>query len=190
MSQFTNNATDRVAELTIFMVGLINGERGSDIVKKYQLNINRYIPMDVLQSFDQVFDQESDIEAIKNASNKLFNILYKTLQEYTAIKPKSETLISALIADNLAIADYLKQMRPFIKDLNKEKTPENIQKLLELFGKLMQIDAHYVLKENVLFPAMEQNWKEYACLKLMWSIHDDVRRRIKETIGRIQTKRK
>lgn len=41
---------------------------------------------------------------------------------------------------------------------------------------LMQMEKHYVRKENILFPYFEKEYPKYKCLGVMWSIHDDIRR--------------
>ena len=44
MSQFTDNATQRTEDITKFMIGLIRGEKGAELVKKYSMMTENYIP--------------------------------------------------------------------------------------------------------------------------------------------------
>ncbi|MFH1001221.1 MAG: PAS domain-containing protein, partial [Bacteroidota bacterium] len=50
---------------------------------------------------------------------------------------------------------------------------------------LQKIELHYTAKENILFPQLEAHWKEYGCLKLMWSFHDDIRQNLKQILALI-----
>lgn len=40
----------------------------------------------------------------------------------------------------------------------------------------------YQIKENLLFPILEKHWNNFRCVQVMWSIHDDIRRNLKELI--------
>ncbi len=183
MSEFTDNHKKRADDLSNFMFGLMKGEKGIELVKKHNLITENYIPVDILMAFDNVFEVEKDIEKIKIASNKLFNILYKTLNKYPAIQPKKNSFLYYLNEDNKQIDKILKQIRPLIKQLNKEVTEQVIKQLINTFSDLLKIDNHYAIKENILFPALEKEWQYFQCIKLMWSFHDDIRRKIKEIIS-------
>ncbi|NOY50903.1 MAG: DUF438 domain-containing protein [Chlorobi bacterium] len=182
MSEFTNKSVARAKDLSKFMSGLIEGKKGSDLVKEYKLITENYIPADVLSAFDMMFDQNVDIEDLKTASNKLFNILYKTLSSYPAIKAKTDTFIYFLEEDNRRIISLLESCKPLIKQINKEKDANLISSISLIFKQLQKIDLHYRVKENILFPVLERKWENHQCLKLMWSFHDDIRKNLKATI--------
>ena len=120
MSEFTENAKYRANELKMFLTGLMNSESGAELVKKHNLITEKYVPSDILLAFDLVFTENPDIEKLKIASNKLFNILYKTLNSYPAIHSEKNSFIYYLIADNKSIDLQLKSLKPLIKNLNKD----------------------------------------------------------------------
>lgn len=188
MSEFTNNALKRAKDLSKFMQGLIDGKSGAELVKKYKLITENYIPIDILAAFDILFENDVDIEDLKTASNKLFNILYKTLSSYDAIEPKIDSFIYFLIKDNQSTDNQLKNIKPLIKEINKGVSKDLIKKLADAFIQLQKIDLHYTVKENVLFPVLEKQWKNHQCLKLMWSFHDDIRQNLKITIESLEAK--
>jgi len=186
MSEFTNNALKRAKDLSRFMQGLIDGESGAELVKEYNLITKNYIPIDILSAFDIMFNEGVDLEKLKTASNKLFNILYKTLSSYDAIEPKIDSFIYFLIEDNKSVDQQLKNIKPLIKEVNKQSSPEILKELNNAFRQLQKIDLHYTVKENVLFPVLEQYWENHQCLKLMWSFHDDIRQNLKITIDSLE----
>ena len=188
MSEFTNNANKRAHDLKLFMQGLMAGKSGAELVEKYNLITENYIPIDVLAAFDLVFAEDIDIEKLKIASNKLFNILFKTLNSYEAIKPKDKSFIFYLIEDNISITQQLKNLKPLIKKINQNVSFDLKTQLFELFTKLLEINLHYEVKENILFPVLEKSWENHSCLKLMWSFHDDIRSNLKATINCLETK--
>ena len=182
MSEFTNNAEKRIANLTAYMVGLMENENGADLVNRYQIQTTRFVPSDLLVMFDRIFDQQPDMEELKTASNKLFNILYKTLTDYPSVQPAENSFIHVLMQNNKSVISFLNETKPLIKQINNEISEEKINELLARFTELQKFTSHYVIKENILFPYIEENWNNNSCLKLMWSLHDDVRRNIKSTL--------
>lgn len=189
MSEFSKTADVRIEKLTKYIKGLLNGENGLELVKKYDIITDNFVPSDVLETFNNIFEYESDIEKIKMASNKLFNILYKAFNEYPSIKPEENTFLHYIKHDNDLILDVLNKAKPAIQTINKKAvTKELLAEIKIHFTELINIDKHYILKENVLFPVLENNWEYYDCLKLMWSFHDDIRKNIKRTIDIIDAK--
>jgi len=182
MSQFTDHAKERIKKLTNYMFGLINGEDGKILIERYNIITENFIPADILPVFDNLFKQRIQIEDIKKASNKLFNILYKTLNEYPKFEPAKGSYLYYLKADNDRIKVKLNEIKPDIKKINQSFNQNILISIKNKFEELLKIDIHYRSKENVLFPYIEMNFEHSDCLKLMWSIHDDIRSNIKSCI--------
>ncbi|MCD4795041.1 MAG: PAS domain-containing protein [Bacteroidales bacterium] len=182
MSEFTNNSEKRSQALTDYMLGLIEGEDGRELIDKFNLITENYIPSDVLLVFDNLFKANIDIEKIKTASNKLFNILYKTFNNYPSFKLNKTGYLYYLKKDNNATGKVLKSISPNIKKLNATQDHQTIKPLINQFQELLKIDTHYTSKENILFPHLERKWENSDCLKLMWSYHDDIRANIKRCL--------
>jgi DUF438 domain-containing protein len=125
------------------------------------------------------------MDELKTASNKILNIFHIPIQEYPTFLPEKDSFLWLLSENNRVMEKMLSQISPVFKQLNKE--PENqelVKTVLYLFKELQKFEAYYTIKENVLFPAIESQWPNYRCLQIMWSFHDDIRRKIK---GIIQT---
>ncbi|MFA9391711.1 MAG: DUF438 domain-containing protein [Prolixibacteraceae bacterium] len=182
MSEFTHHSELRVEKLTAYMRGLMNQENGSELLEQYNILSTKFTPADFLLLFDRLFDGNVDMDQLKSASNKLFNILYKSLLEYPAIEAPTDSFIDCLIRNNEGVVRYLNQTKTYIKQINREVNPELVSSLKIRFEELQQFLSHYVIKENILFPLMEKKWANSSCLKLMWSFHDDIRQNIKRTL--------
>ena len=102
MSEFTNNATYRAHELADYMLGLLDGENGLQLIEKHQLKTAKFIPHDVVNAFDILLDKNVSVEDLKFVSNKLFNILYQRLLEYPALTPKEGSVLDFYMRDNAA----------------------------------------------------------------------------------------
>ncbi|MEN8224972.1 MAG: PAS domain-containing protein, partial [Bacteroidota bacterium] len=92
-----------------------------------------------------------------------------------------------LAQNNKEMDKRLKSLRPLIRDINQNKHEvETKRALLKGFVDLEAFENHYILKENVLFPALESHWPDYRCLQLMWSFHDDIRRNRKHIVNELK----
>lgn len=182
MSKFTNHSEKRSQALTNYMLGLIAGEDGKKLIDRFNLITENYIPSDVLPVFDNLFKANIDIEKIKTASNKLFNILYKTFNNYPSFKLKKTGYLYYLKKDNDATGKFLKAISPDIKKLNAIHDLQTVKTLINQFQELSKVNTHYTSKENILFPHLERKFEHSDCLKLMWSFHDDIRANIKRCI--------
>jgi DUF438 domain-containing protein len=164
-------------------MGLIEGRNGAEILKQFRILETTFYPKDILMLFDILFEKGFDIESIKTASNKLFNILFKNLSAYRRTNYPRNSVLYLLTKDNTGIKKHLAAARKNIKLVNAQISEDIVNALLEDFEQVERFTAHYVVMENVVFPEIERNWENHQCLKLMWSFHDDIRRNIKKTLG-------
>ena len=86
--------------------------------------------------------------------------------------------VHTLMLENRAAEGILKEAEE-VKDFSKEK-----DKLLEILGRLGQIDKHFARKENQLFPIIEAKGITGPS-KVMWALHDDIRGFIKDVRKRV-----
>ena len=163
MSEFTNTAAARINTLNRYMIGIIEGINGAKLVEELGLKADHFIPNDVLSTFDVLFNTNNDIEKIKTASNKLFNILYETLKAYPAIAVPKDSFIAYLIRDNEAAVERLNVLKPLIKKINKAIKKPTLEALSIAFVDLEKFTWHYTIKENILFPILEKQWLEHDC---------------------------
>ena len=182
MSEFTNTAKTRIGLLNKYMLGIIEGKNGAQLIKDLAIKTENFVPSDILGAFNLFFEATQDLEKMKMASNKLFNILFETLKAYPALKEEPKSFIDYLKKDNALAAEKLKEIKPLIKKINKKIDTETLLELNKSFSDLEKFTWHYTVKENILFPILETHWEEHDCLKLMWSFHDDIRRNFRRTI--------
>ena len=187
MSEFTNNQKNRVKLLFDFTYALVKGESGADLYKKNRQLIDIITPSDVIIAFHKIVEQNISMQEIKKAVNKILNLLYKTLNNFSSIEPEKNSFLFFLKLNNLELDKKLKALRPLIKKLNKNPEEKNLKnELIQKFSNLLEYDKHYQIKENILFPELEKKWENYGCLKIMWSFHDDIRRNLKNIVKELQ----
>ena len=188
MSEFTYTSEYRATELADYMLGLLHGQNGLELIEKHEIKTSKFIPQDIVNAFDILMDKQVSIEDLKFVSNKLFNILYQTLSTYPALTPKEDSVLHLLIVDNAMALQKLKDTRDLIREINKKPEPELLSKLALKFEEVEKFGLHYTVIENVVFPLLETKWSHHQCVKIMWSFHDDIRRNIRKMIELLKEK--
>ena len=188
MSEITNHKEERVEALTSYMRAVIEGVADGDTIKSNRILEHEFIASDVIELFDILFDSGYSVEQLKMPSNRLFNLLHKKLENSSVVNPKEGSLLYWIVEDNRRIEKLLEKTKIDIAALNSSGVSGDLlTRLKSLFKDIGRVDKHYIIKENILFPLMESEWREHACLKLMWSFHDDIRKNIKSLSSIIES---
>jgi len=189
MSEFTGKQQERNDRLISFCLRIINADNPVGAVRSNQDLIDTIDYKEVIWVVDELVKRNIPMEQLKTGVNKIINLLFKTLNSYPDLSLKENGFLDFMVKNNTGMELLLKELRPLIKQINKTGQDEDLKKsLLGKFKKLYRYDGFYVIKENVLFPALEKHWKDYRCLQVMWSFHDDIRRNLKMNIELLQQK--
>ena len=180
MSEITNHKNQRVEQLIVLFNGILKGENLGALVAENQKLIESCIPSDVISLVDQLVLMKIPMAELKRGINKLINLLHKTLTEHPYYPPEKESFIGCLVENNRILDDRLQEIRPQIREINKQPENEELKKsLLEKFLEIEKFIQNYLIKENILFPVIESHIPEFRCLSVMWSFHDDIKRNLK-----------
>jgi hypothetical protein len=118
---------------------------------------------------------------LKTGINKFLNTVHKQLQLRENPVPAADSLLDFCIRNNAEMDQHLKAIRPLIKQVNLDPAdPEIRSELRNIYLELGKFVTYYQIKENVLFPLLEKHWKDYRCVKVMWSFHDDIRKNLQQ----------
>lgn len=188
MSEYIHNTEQRIDELYEFAKGIINHEKGAELIKKYEDAIEHVQPFDVVSIVDMLMKDEVELAELKTGINKILNMFYKGLINRSIPDYSNIPFLASLWYENNELNTRLISLRPLIKELNKKDITEiQFQSVLnEINLKTTELNAfetHYIKKENILFPYVEKQLPEYRCQSVMWSYHDDIRQYIKDIIA-------
>jgi hypothetical protein len=89
-------------------------------------------------------------------------------------------LIRELVAENRAFARALAAFKPTARLLASAHEADSLRAFGEFLDGARKFLTHYIKKENVLFPRFEARYPEWACVRVMWSLHDDFRDALRE----------
>lgn len=191
MSEYINNLEKRLNDLMAFTLGMMNGEDGKILIETYKDAIENITPHDMLKLEDKQMQMGITPEYIKSDIEKIINVFSKSLDSYQWKKPTNGGFLFYLTLENEAFTFKLNQVKKIIKSYKgrEEIEFEKLKgELLPHFAKFQEFDFHYIKKENILFPYLEQVWESYRPLKVMWSLHDDIRKSLKELIAMLESK--
>lgn len=183
MSEHINNSRKRLDSLLAFSLGIMNGEDGKKLIEKHKDAIEHITPHDMLRLEDKQIQMGISPGDIKKDVEKVINVFFKSLERYEWTKPREGSFLYYLMLENEAFAFKLNQVKKILRSYKgKEQSAFNSLKneLKPFFKEFEQFDYHYIKKENILFPWLESIWDSYRPLKVMWSLHDDIRRSLKQ----------
>ena len=174
---------DRVNRLTKLCREVLENRAG----KKEILNVNDEIavlnPIELISVVENIIGDNSDIEVTKKNLSKSLNVLHIYIKNYKWSLHSENLFLKDMINENSVLRIKLdllkKQIQEKFKGGNPQKINENeLNDFMNDLLELEDIDAHYLKMENIFFPYLEKNGGNLKCLKIMWSIHDDVRRNL------------
>ncbi|RLD75617.1 MAG: DUF438 domain-containing protein, partial [Bacteroidetes bacterium] len=171
--------------LFAFSIGIINKENGKELIEKHQFSIDQLTPHDVIEVVDKLVKTGIDTDVIKKNIGKILNVFYKPITQYPWQKPPKGHFLYYLMEENRTVEHVLNKIKVSLKLINKKSKQnepfiDEYKKMRESLLKLQSFEPHYDKKENILFPYIEKKWEDYRCVQIMWSFHDDIRRKLKE----------
>lgn len=174
----------RTNNLLTLSMSIMNGEDAVELISKYQEDILNITPYDMIALEDMQLQNNVSVDLIKKYIDKLINVFYKGLSKYQWEKPHKETFLYLLMAENEELKQRLADIKQIL--LLKDMSNNRLQ-LLAKFKELSEIEKHYSKKENILFPYLENRLKHYRSLRVMWSLDDDTRKKLKQVIELLRT---
>jgi len=177
MSEFINNISEKREELIAFSVGIINGGKKKDYVKRYQNAIDNLTPEDVIFVVHELVNKKYDVNTVKEHIGKILNIFYAPLKNFNRPKVEKTNFIYYLEQENEKANNLLKDIKASLKIINKNDNNFSKErlKMKSYFEKFKEFEKHYSKKENILFPYIEKKYEQSDCLKVMWGFHDEIR---------------
>jgi len=179
------NNEKRIKNLIAFSKGIMNGENGKNLINQYQDSIDNVTPFDIIELENRQMNRGVSTADIKKSIGKILNAFYSSLSSYEWEKPVEGTFLYYLMLENRVLEEKLNTIKQILKKYHTNESftyPQLRQKLIPLFLEILEFDNHYIKKENILFPHIEKHWNNYNPIKVMWSLHDDIRNSLKEII--------
>ncbi len=191
MSELINNNKDKLQNLVDYAIGMLDGESGAELYRKYETILKEVTPRDVITVVDELVKTNEDMDDIKRTTNKILNIFYKTIESFGRFEPEPGTFIYYLMEENREMDKRMKDFRKNIKKVFSEKDAKAMlikrrDEIKSELEDLLEYEKHWIKKENILFPYIEKYFPDYRCVSVMWSMHDDARDSIKTLLENLE----
>jgi len=193
MSELINNSEKKKELLKHMILQLHNGE-APEIVRKRMIEIMQSIPYDDVVAVEQELISEGlPVEEVLRLCDIHTQVLEGHIDQSNAkIIPEGHPA-DVFIKENkelLRIIDMLNQEYIMFAGLTSQNETETyLLKIRELFNQLMDVEKHYLRKENLLFPFLEKH-NITGPPKVMWGKHDETRVLLKSAIEALKLNEK
>lgn len=182
MSELLHKPSDKAYLIFDLTTKLIEGKISRSEVVEIQDRLLDAIPMDFINAVDLLVQKEPVNAKLKTGINKMLNIFYTYLSDQGVPKFKNGSFLDQVVKDNAEVVQLMNSLKPLIKKVQIPEMQKDVlfNSIKNSIKKLADVDRHYQVMENVLFPLLEKQWPGSRCLQVLWSVHDDARKEIKE----------
>ncbi|GAB4312426.1 MAG: DUF438 domain-containing protein [Bacteroidales bacterium] len=188
MSEYINNGSqERRQKLLALGLGMLEGKTNPDFVSQFTDFTGQATARDIIFVVDGMVKASGDMEELKKAVSRLLNLLYEPLNTPEGETGKMDRIpfLKAMLDENREMDRRMKELKFFVKSLNtatllEDQRQDYMARMLKKLEEMEVFDRHYLRKENILFPYLEKAWPDFRCLHVMWSLHDDARKSLKE----------
>lgn len=175
---------NRFSILIAYCLGLAKPSTNRENLEKARPLFDSVTAKETMLLVDLIIRIVKDMEQIKPLVTRMLHSFTKSLTAESRPFERGIPLIETFLENNDKINNFLDEAMKHITFINEKQSVAVGQKeLLNLFLSLEEFVDHYVKKENLLFPLIEQQIEESRCVALMWSIHDDIRSTLKDLIN-------
>ncbi|MHC1735863.1 MAG: DUF438 domain-containing protein [Erysipelotrichaceae bacterium] len=154
-------------------------ESGFSLYQEFKEDINSITPMETMELMNRRLIEGEEVKDVLETLEKFVHVFSTALKNHIWTQPVHGTFLWTLLEENKALAKRLDTLRPTL--LKRDYTGDKLV-YLDFLGDLNAFNAHYLKKENMLFPALELKNDRFVGLKIMWALHDDIRRQLKTCI--------
>lgn len=184
MSEFLNNSEQRVKNLKELILKLHKGESVESTQKELKEVLGKVPYGEVVQAEEELIneklvEQEEVLKFCDIHSDALKgNLMSKFSKEIPEGHP-----IDIMISENREIEKVIENIRKLYPTENNEQTPaEILNEINKQFNLLMDVEKHYVRKENLVFPFLEKH-NITGPPMVMWGKHDETRGMLKSAFA-------
>lgn len=169
---------NKIERLRQYVLRLQSNENGKLLYEEYKPDILSVKPEEVFELFTALKEDFNEIEILEFV-DKLINVFYTPLTERKSVSQQN-ALTERLIAENRELSKRFAVIREIMKQPPQDSKFKELKFHLE---PLSGFYSHYQLKENVIFPVLEQADARYDGLTIMWALHKQIELDLKQCLS-------
>lgn len=174
MSEYINNQTKRKETLKMLIRELHAGKTVEDVKDEFAALLRDVGATEVAEMEQALIAEGLPEMEIK----RLCDVHVAVFRESLDAQPSPETIpghpVHTFRAENSAAARVLDALQEALDALKARPGAAQLEQAIARLRELREYEKHYLRKENILFPYLEQHGFTGPS-SVMWAIHDDVR---------------
>lgn len=178
MSEIINNSRVRVENIKKALLDLHNGVSVEETQKKLSELMESAPYGEVVQAEQELIAEGIPVQEILKYCDLHSDALKGKIDNTRVNDVPAGHPVETFVKENVALQSVIASIKGSLNNINyikESKVPsEMLLKLREGFNSLMDIEKHYVRKENLVFPFLEK-YEITGPPMVMWGKHDEVR---------------
>lgn len=179
MSNIYTHTNERIAEYLLIFHAILQKNNAAEVIRSKQVIIAQLHPMDIVELVDRLLQENTAMDDIKMGIVKFLALAHKPIVNYPYSAPAEGSFLDYLLQNNVAMENHLYAIRCLLKGFQANSYDEYSRKELRIiFKDLEEYVRIYDIKEQVLFPLLQQTWPNAGCLQVMSSFQHDARKNL------------
>ncbi len=181
MSELINNGKEKREKLKKLILDLHDGRDFEEVRDEFQRDFGKVSAREISDMERELISEGMEVEAI-----------HKLCDVHAAVFKGSIEEIHADAEDEMTPGHPVHTFKRENEEIGKRvghliEAIENgrYEGLLEGFSDLLEIEKHYLRKENIIFPVLEKHGV-YGPPQVMWSVDDEVRAELKQILNSLK----
>jgi DUF438 domain-containing protein len=178
----------RLEELAAIVAELHAGKTAEEVKPRFEGLIVDVEATEIAAMEQQLIEGGVPADDVKRLCDVHVQVFADALEGHEPVRVPAGHPIDTFQRESQALLQVTASLRKVAEAIGAPPAPDAWSRLKEALTatveRLAEIDAHYLRKENQLFPSLEQHGVEGPS-KVMWAIHDDVRALIKQASATI-----
>jgi DUF438 domain-containing protein len=164
---------ERVALLGEYLDRLVDGPVSKETFERYRPVVENATAFEVNEALEGLLSTSDDIAATEIPVARFIRSVGKALEGQRLPRYEEGTLLWQLENENEVIAAYLVEQQAVNKHLARQEE-RSLRVAIDEVARFTAIEAHYTRLQNELFPLFEAAAESHSCVKLMWTLQDEV----------------
>lgn len=188
MSEYINNREFRQKVLKELIMELHDGKTVEEVQERFAKLIEGVSATEISMMENQLIKEGMPVSEVQRLCDVHAAVFKGSIEEIHMPENPAEIPghpVHTFKMENRALERLMdKTIRPMLAELKENDSKELREKLLSEYTKLYELEKHYLRKENLLFPYLEQ-YGITAPPKVMWGVDDEIRQDIKKVLSSI-----
>ena len=173
----------RLAELAAIVAELHAGKTAEEVKPRFEELIADVEATEIAAMEQQLIEGGVPADDVKRLCDVHVQVFADALEGHDAVSAPPGHPLDTFQRENQALQQVTASLRKVAEAIGEPPAPEAWGRLktalADTVERLAEVSAHYLRKENQLFPYLEAHGVEGPS-KVMWAIHDDIRALIKQ----------